>query len=127
MKYVRNIANKNFASINREKPIPPCLQGSQWRAMLRAVSSEKANYARDNGISLVNTQENPTSDKQDILATVCEWENNVKGANFFALHKMLYHLVAHCFEASAQKMSQLEVKILHESNIDIPCFLCRQT
>ena len=45
----------------------------------------------------------------------------MKGANFFALNKMLYHLVARCCEASAQIKSQLKVKILHESNIDIPC------
>ena len=103
MKYVQNMGNKNFVLMNREKPIPPCFQESQWRAILRAVFTEKTNYARDNGISLVNAQENPASEEQETLAAVCDWENNVKEANFFALNKMFYHLVARCCEASAQK------------------------
>ena len=67
------------------------------------VSAEKIYYARDNGISLINAQENPTTKEQETLAAVCFWEKNVKGANFFALNKMHYHLVARCCEASAQK------------------------
>ena len=96
MKYVQNKADKNFILINREKPIPPCFQESQRRAILRAASTEEANCARDNGISLVNAQRNPS-------AAVCVWENNVKGANFFAFNKMVYQLVARCSEASAKK------------------------
>ena len=71
MKYFRNIANKNFASINREILIPPCSQESQWRAILCAVSTEKANYAKNNGISLVNAQENPATEEQETLPAVC--------------------------------------------------------
>ena len=50
---------------------------SQWRALLCAVSTEKANYARDNSLSLVNAKENPTTEEQETLAAVCVWENNV--------------------------------------------------
>ena len=52
---------------------------------------------------MFNAQDNPTTEEQEILAALCVWENNMKGADFFALNKMFYHLVAHCCEVSAQK------------------------
>ena len=82
MEYFQNIANKNFVLINREKSIPSCFQESQWRAILRAASTEEENYARDNSISLVNAKENPTTEEHETLAALCVWENNVKGTTF---------------------------------------------
>ena len=70
---------------------------------------------------MVNAHENVPVEEQKALAVVCLWEGTSKAADFFALNKMLYHLVARCCEASAQKKSKLNLFIKEEDNRKIPC------
>ena len=69
----------------------------------------------------MNAHENVSVEEQKALAVVCIWEGTSRAADFFALNKMLYHLVARCCEASAQKKSKLNIFIKEEGNRKIPC------
>ena len=85
--YTINYINK------REKECPPCFQQEQWLSILKAVQKEKANQARALGVNLVNSHDNATEKDQELLSVVCIWDGTHKSADFFAMNKMLYHLV----------------------------------
>jgi len=92
-----------------ERENPPCFQQSQWSSILKAVQTEKANQARQEGAHLVKAHDLATEQEQELLAVACLWERSYKCADFFAMNKMLYHLVARCCEAAQQKKSNLSV------------------
>lgn len=60
-------------------------------------------------MDLVRAHDVATVQEQKMLAVVCLWDGSYKNADFFAMNKMLYHLVARCCEAAQQKKSTITV------------------
>ena len=113
--YTINYINK------REKECPPCFQQGQWLSILKAVQKEEANQARALGVNLVNSHDNATEKDQELLSVVCIWDGTHKSADFFAMNKMLYHLVARCCEAAQQKKSTLHTTLKTEGYATFHC------
>ena len=105
MSLTSNKSCAKFPTLNyiSERENPPCFQQSQWSSILKAVQTEKANQARQEGVHLVKAHDLATEQEQELLAVACLWERTYKCADFFAMNKMLYHLVARCCEAAQQK------------------------
>ena len=85
------------------------------------MQKEKANQARALGVNLVNSHDNATEKDQELLSVVCIWDGTHKSADFFAMNKMLYHLVARCCEAAQQKKSTLHTTLKIEGYATFHC------
>lgn len=106
---------------NRDRTEPPCFSHNQWGLYLKLILSAKTDQARQAGKNVVNSHASASHEELQLLSLCCVWSGNTEMADFFALNKLLFHLVARCCEASALKKSYLSVKEIHEDNITYKC------
>ena len=72
----------------------------------------------------MNAHSSATDQELEVLSVVCIWDGTPRSADFFALNKMLFHLVARCCEASCQKKSLIKIMNKNEGVLKYPvlCF-----
>lgn len=97
------------------------MQDSHWSNVFKSISDEKIGQARLAGTKVVNSHTSATVEEIELLSLCCILEGSTKFADFFALNRSLYHLVARCCEASALKKSMLQVKEIKEGLTTYHC------
>ena len=99
------------------------MQDSHWSNVFKSISDEKIGQARLAGTKVVNSHESATIKEIELLSLCCILEGSTKFADFFALNRSLYHLVARCCEASAMKKSTLTVKQVYDDLVTYNCIM----
>ena len=77
-----------------------CFAPLKWKRLRESLISIKTDYAKKQGIKLVNGQDMADDEEVESLACLCIWHGTEKGISFFAFNKLMYHLIARCCESA---------------------------
>ena len=92
-----------------------------WSTVFKSITSQKIGQARLANKKVVNSHEAASTEELELLSISCIWQGSSKMADFFALNRALYHLVARCCEGSSLKKSMLAVKEIKEGVTTYNC------